>query len=109
MGRRARRWHRQGEGEQVSAVVTMPKVRGKLTPDAPLAPLVWFKSGGTAQWLFEPADVDDLLTFLGDLDPDVPVMPLGLGSNLIVRDGGVRGVVIRLGKAFSKIERGEQT
>src|SRR4051812_35789164 len=100
--------HRPFEAQQVSELATMPKVRGKLTPDAPLAPLVWFKSGGTAQWLFEPADVDDLLTFLRDLDPDVPVMPLGLGSNLIVRDGGVSGVVIRLGKAFSKIERGEQ-
>ena len=80
----------------------MPKVRGKLTPNAPLAPLVWFKSGGTAEWLFEPADVDDLTAFLTELDPHVPVMALGLGSNLIVRDGGVPGVVVRLGKAFAK-------
>ncbi|MES2338117.1 MAG: UDP-N-acetylmuramate dehydrogenase [Pseudomonadota bacterium] len=78
-------------------------VRGRLTPDAPLAPLVWFKSGGAAQWLFEPADVDDLRTFLRDLDPAVPVMALGLGSNLIVRDGGVPGVVVRLGKPFAKV------
>ncbi len=76
-------------------------VRGRLTPNAPLAPLVWFKSGGVAQWLFEPADIDDLTTFLAALDPAVPVMGLGLGSNLIVRDGGVAGVVVRLGKAFS--------
>lgn len=75
--------------------------RGRLTPDAPLAPLVWFKTGGAAQWLFEPADVDDLAAFLAALDPAVPVMALGLGSNLIVRDGGVPGVVVRLGKAFS--------
>ncbi|RVT42046.1 UDP-N-acetylmuramate dehydrogenase [Sphingobium algorifonticola] len=79
----------------------LPDVRGKLTPDAPLAPLVWFKAGGAAQWLFEPKDVDDLAHFLGTLDPAIPVMALGLGSNMIVRDGGVPGVVIRLGKAFS--------
>ena len=88
----------------MSAIAAMPDVRGKLTRDAPLAPLVWFKSGGTADWLFEPKDEDDLTRFLGELDPQVPVMALGLGSNLIVRDGGVPGVVIRLGKAFSQIE-----
>ena len=69
--------------------------RGKLTSHAPLAPLVWFKSGGAADWLFEPKDADDLSAFLADLDPAVPVMALGLGSNMIVRDGGVGGVVIR--------------
>lgn len=78
-------------------------VRGKLTASAPLAPLVWFKSGGAADWLFEPADVDDLTQFLAALDPAVPVMALGLGSNLIVRDGGVPGVVVRLGKAFAQV------
>lgn len=78
-------------------------IRGKLTPDAPLAPLVWFKAGGRADWLFEPKDVADLQAFLRDLDPDVPVMALGLGSNLIVRDGGVPGVVVRLGKPFAKV------
>ncbi|KQN26876.1 hypothetical protein ASE86_06435, partial [Sphingomonas sp. Leaf33] len=78
-------------------------VRGKLTPNAPLAPLVWFKSGGTAQWLFEPADIDDLSAFLAALDAAVPVMALGLGSNLIVRDGGVPGVVVRLGKPFARV------
>ena len=81
----------------------LPKPQGKLTPNAPLAPLVWFKSGGTAQWLFEPKDLADLQAFLRDLDPSVPVMALGLGSNLIVRDGGVPGVVVRLGKAFAKV------
>lgn len=91
-------------GAEVS-VALLPKVRGKLTADAPLAPLVWFKSGGNAQWLFEPADIDDLADFLRELDSDVPVMALGLGSNLIVRDGGVPGVVVRLGKPFAKVER----
>ena len=81
----------------------LPTPRGKLTPAAPLAPLVWFKAGGTADWLFEPADTDDLCAFLAGLDPAVPVMALGLGSNLIVRDGGVPGVVVRLGKAFGKV------
>src|SRR3954451_7835837 len=90
-------------------VATMPKVRGRLTRDAPLAPLVWFKSGGNAEWLFEPADVEDLEQFLTELDPHVPVMALGLGSNLIVRDGGVLGVVVRLGKAFAKIEQLDET
>lgn len=90
-------------------VSLLPKVRGKLTADAPLAPLVWFKSGGNAQWLFEPADVDDLADFLAGLDPEVPVMALGLGSNLIVRDGGVPGVVVRLGKPFAKVERVDAT
>jgi UDP-N-acetylmuramate dehydrogenase len=81
----------------------MPDVQGRLTQDAPLAPLVWFKSGGCAQYLFEPKDIADLQSFLSDLDPAMPVMALGLGSNLIVRDGGVQGVVVRLGKAFAKV------
>ena len=65
----------------------MPDVRGKLTPDAALAPLVWFKTGGKAEWLFEPKDEQDLVDFLRGLNPEMPVMALGLGSNLIVRDG----------------------
>lgn len=81
----------------------LPQVEGRLTEGAPLAPLVWFKSGGCADYLFEPKDVSDLQSFLRKLDPATPVMALGLGSNLIVRDGGVRGVVIRLGKAFAKV------
>jgi len=87
----------------------MPPVRGKLTAQAPLAPLVWFKAGGAADWLFEPKDADDLAAFLAALDPAVPVMALGLGSNMIVRDGGVPGVVVRLGKAFAQVERLEAT
>lgn len=89
----------------MSAVIAMPRVRGKLTPHAPLAPLVWFKSGGSAEWLFEPADVEDLQDFVHALDPRMAVWPLGLGSNLIVRDGGIPGVTVRLGKAFAKVER----
>jgi UDP-N-acetylmuramate dehydrogenase len=85
--------------------LTHADVRGRLTPQAPLAPLVWFKSGGAAETLFEPADVADLQTFLRELDPATPVMALGLGSNLIVRDGGVPGVVVRLGKPFAKVRR----
>ncbi|WP_428627866.1 UDP-N-acetylmuramate dehydrogenase [Sphingopyxis sp.] len=88
----------------MSLAETLPVVRGKLTANAPLAPLVWFKSGGPADWLFEPKDADDLADFLRDLDPATPVMALGLGSNLIIRDGGFPGIVVRLGKAFAKVD-----
>ena len=84
---------------------TLPSVAGKLTPNAPLAPLVWFKSGGAADWLFEPRDLEDLRRFVRGLEPDVPLMALGLGSNMIVRDGGVSGVVVRLGKPFAKVTK----
>jgi UDP-N-acetylmuramate dehydrogenase len=93
----------------MSGAATLAKVRGRLTADAPLAPLVWFKSGGKAEWLFEPRDVEDLQAFLAELDPAVPVMALGLGSNLIVRDGGVPGVVVRLGKPFATVARLDDT
>ncbi|ETI65070.1 UDP-N-acetylenolpyruvoylglucosamine reductase [Sphingobium sp. C100] len=93
----------------MTTTLALPPVRGTLKADAPLAPLVWFKAGGAAQWLFEPKDADDLSAFLRDLDPSVPVMALGLGSNLIVRDGGVPGVVVRLGKPFAKVERLDAT
>ena len=85
----------------------LPRVAGKLTESAPLAPLVWFKSGGAAEWLFEPKDLADLQHFLQNLDPATPVMALGLGSNMIVRDGGVPGVVVRLGKAFAQVTRSD--
>ncbi|WP_159980159.1 MULTISPECIES: UDP-N-acetylmuramate dehydrogenase [unclassified Novosphingobium] len=88
---------------------SLPSVRGKLTPNAPLAPLVWFKAGGHAQWLFEPKDMADLQDFLRGLDAAVPIMALGLGSNMIVRDGGVPGVVIRLGKTFAKVTADDVT
>ncbi|MGK6355900.1 UDP-N-acetylmuramate dehydrogenase [Sphingomonas sp. DT-207] len=93
----------------MSVCYALPPVRGKLTHGAPLAPLVWFKSGGAAEWLFEPADTADLSDFLYALDPSVPVMGLGLGSNMIVRDGGVPGVVVRLGKAFATVEQIDAT
>ncbi|MFZ2998091.1 UDP-N-acetylmuramate dehydrogenase [Sphingobium sp.] len=89
--------------------IALPSVRGTIKADAPLAPLVWFKAGGTAQWLFEPKDTDDLSDFLAALDPAVPVMALGLGSNLIIRDGGVPGVVVRLGKPFAKVATLDET
>jgi UDP-N-acetylmuramate dehydrogenase len=98
-------WAGDGDrGRAVMSALVADKVRGRVTADASLAPLVWFKSGGSAQTLFEPADVDDLQAYLRALPGDVPVMALGLGSNLIVRDGGVPGVVVRLGKAFAKVE-----
>ncbi len=87
----------------------MPRVAGKLTKNALLAPLVWLKAGGAADWLFEPRDLADLQEFLADLEPHVPVMALGLGSNLIVRDGGVPGAVVRLGKAFAKVALVDET
>lgn len=79
-------------------------IRGELTQNAPLAKHVWFQSGGNADWLFEPADLEDLRTFLDRLDGRMPVMALGVGSNMIIRDGGVPGVVIKLGKPFMDIE-----
>ncbi|HEY2178745.1 MAG TPA: UDP-N-acetylmuramate dehydrogenase [Caulobacteraceae bacterium] len=79
-------------------------VRGKLLADEPLAPFTWFRVGGPAEVLFLPADEADLADFLAALDPEVPLTVLGVGSNLIVRDGGVEGVAIRLaGKAFGAI------
>jgi UDP-N-acetylmuramate dehydrogenase len=72
--------------------------------EAPLAPFTWFRVGGPAQWLARPADVEDLLDLLAGLDPDVPLTPMGAASNLIVRDGGVRGMVLRLsGRGFGSI------
>lgn len=82
----------------------LPDVRGVLTPDRDLASLTWMRVGGPADVLFQPADEDDLSAFLAALPPDIPVFPMGVGSNLIVRDGGVRGVVIRLGRGFNGIE-----
>ena len=80
-----------------------PTPRGPLTPNRPLADLTWLRVGGPADWLFQPADEADLVTFLGALDPSVPVFPIGVGSNVIVRDGGIRGVVIRLGRGFNAV------
>ncbi|MGI6247193.1 MAG: UDP-N-acetylmuramate dehydrogenase [Pseudochelatococcus sp.] len=79
-------------------------VRGSLATNAPLAPLTWFRTGGPAQLLFTPADADDLALFLRLLPADVPLLVIGLGSNLLVRDGGVPGAVVRLGKGFSGVD-----
>ncbi len=81
----------------------LPAVRGRLVTDAPLAPYTWLRVGGPADLLFLPADELDLQDFLRGVDPGVPVTVLGVGSNTLVRDGGVEGVVVRLGKAFSEI------
>ncbi len=78
----------------------LPKVRGRITADAPLAPITWFRAGGTAEVLFRPADIDDLATFLAQKPADVPVIVIGVASNLLVRDGGIKGVVVRLGRGF---------
>ena len=78
-------------------------VRGALTPNRPLADLTWLRVGGPADWLFQPADEADLCDFLLGLDPAIPVFPMGVGSNLIVRDGGIRAVVVRLGRGFNGI------
>ncbi len=82
----------------------LPDVRGTLTMDRPLDGLTWLRVGGPADVLFQPADPEDLSAFLAALDPAVPVFPMGVGSNLIVRDGGIRGVVIRLGRGFNGID-----
>jgi UDP-N-acetylmuramate dehydrogenase len=82
----------------------LPEVRGKLLREEPLGPFTWFRVGGPADVLFLPQDEDDLAGFLRDLDPAAPVTVLGVGSNTLVRDGGVEGVVIRLGKAFASVE-----
>ena len=81
----------------------LPKPRGRLTADAPLGPQTWFATGGRAEVLFRPADAPDLATFLSGLPADVAVTVLGVGSNVIVRDGGIRGVVIRLLRGFTGI------
>lgn len=81
----------------------MPQTRGRLSRDRSLADLTWLRVGGPAEWLFQPADAGDLAAVLAALDPAVPVFAMGVGSNLIVRDGGIRGVVIRLGRGFNGV------
>lgn len=84
--------------------MTYPTPRGKLTENRALADLTWLRVGGPADALFQPADLEDLQSFLAALDPSVAVFPMGVGSNLIVRDGGIRAVVIRMGRGFNGIE-----
>jgi UDP-N-acetylmuramate dehydrogenase len=81
----------------------LPTPRGTLTPNRPLSDLTWLRVGGPADWLFQPADEADLTHFLAALDPSVTVFAMGVGSNLIVRDGGIRAVVVRLGRGFNGI------
>jgi UDP-N-acetylmuramate dehydrogenase len=83
--------------------VAWPPLRGTITENRPLADLTWLRVGGPADALVQPADRDDLCAFLAGLPAGVPVFPMGVGSNLIVRDGGVRGAVIRLGRGFNGI------
>jgi UDP-N-acetylmuramate dehydrogenase len=82
----------------------LPQVRGRLTADAPLAQVTWFRVGGPAEVMFRPADIDDLSAFLAAKPAEVPVTVLGVASNLLVRDGGIKGVVVRLGRGFVEIE-----
>jgi UDP-N-acetylmuramate dehydrogenase len=82
----------------------LPAVRGRLEANTPLADLTWFRAGGAAEVLFTPLDEADLAAFLRDVPGDIPVYVIGVGSNLLVRDGGVPGVVIRLGRGFSEIK-----
>lgn len=81
----------------------LPTPRGRLTANKDLSGLTWLRVGGPAEWLFQPADAEDLSDFLKALDPEMPVFPMGVGSNLIVRDGGMPGVVIKLGRPFMDI------
>src|SRR3982074_403283 len=82
----------------------LPNLRGRLLANQPLADLTWFRVGGPAQVLFMPDSEGDLAYFLAQVPADLPVTVIGLGSNLIVRDGGVPGVVIRLGRGFNEVE-----
>lgn len=86
------------------AAADLPPVRGRYVSQADMSAITWFRVGGPADVLFTPADEADLAAFLKACDPKIPVYPVGVGSNLLVRDGGVRGVVVRLGAPFARIE-----
>ena len=83
--------------------MTLPKLEGTAERAGSLADFIWFRTGGPAEWLVRPKDETDLARFLAEIDPAAPVTPIGVGSNLIVRDGGVEGVVVRLPKSFAKV------
>ncbi len=89
---------------EINLLDRLPEVRGRLTADRPLADLSWLRVGGPAEVLFQPADPQDLAAFLAGLPADIPVFPVGVCSNLIIRDGGIRGVVVRMGRNFNGIE-----
>ena len=86
-----------------AADLALPKLEGVAERGGSLADFIWFRTGGPAEWLVRPKDEADLAQFLSELDQGVPVTPIGVGSNLIVRDGGVGGVVVRLPKSFAKV------
>ena len=90
--------------QERSLIARLPAVRGRLSEQAPLNGITWFRVGGPAEVMFRPADRDDLLAFLAAKPADVPVTVLGVGSNVLIRDGGLPGVVIRLGRGFANIE-----
>ena len=90
--------------DATSLLSRLPAVRGKLTAQEPLAPQTWFRVGGPAEVMFRPADAEDLAQFLAACPPEIPVTVIGVASNLLVRDGGVPGVVVRLGPAFARVE-----
>jgi UDP-N-acetylmuramate dehydrogenase len=85
------------------SVLDLPRLEGEIKREGSLADFIWFRTGGPAEWLVRPKNAEDLARFLADLDPATPVLPVGVGSNLIVRDGGVPGVVVRLPKAMSQV------
>ncbi|NQU56452.1 MAG: UDP-N-acetylmuramate dehydrogenase [Rhodospirillales bacterium] len=87
----------------------LPKVRGRYSADAPLDKITWLRVGGPAEVMFRPADVEDLMMFLSTVSPDIDVNVIGVASNLLVRDGGVPGVIIRLGREFAGIEAVDKT
>jgi len=103
VGGGARRRHQGGEGGKMNVVIDLPRLSGTAERGGSLADFIWFRTGGPAEWLVKPASVEDLAQFLRDLDQQMPVLPVGVGSNLIVRDGGVPGVVVRLPKALAKV------
>ena len=82
----------------------IPKPRGRLLPNRNLAEFTWLRVGGPADYIFQPADTEDLVNFLNGLPSPIPILPIGVGSNMIVRDGGIRAIVVRLGRGFNSIE-----
>jgi UDP-N-acetylmuramate dehydrogenase len=85
------------------SVLDLPRLEGEIEPHGALSDFIWFRTGGPAEWLARPKDIEDLSAFLRELDPAIPVLPVGVGSNLIVRDGGVPGVVVRLPKTMAHV------
>ena len=85
-------------------MVKFPKIRGKFTNNQMLSDLTWLRVGGPAEYFFQPVDLEDLMYFLSNMPDNISLFPIGVGSNLLVRDGGIKGVVIRLGKGFNSVE-----